>query len=53
MGKIVVTAFISLDGVVEAPGGEDFKYPVGVSSSTAETKETSSRWTRRSRARPC
>lgn len=27
MGKIVVTQFISLDGVVEAPGGEDFKYP--------------------------
>lgn len=27
MGKIVVTEFISVDGVVEAPGGEDFKYP--------------------------
>jgi dihydrofolate reductase len=27
MGRIVVTQFISLDGVVEAPGGEDFKYP--------------------------
>ncbi|MFD0857061.1 dihydrofolate reductase family protein [Actinomadura adrarensis] len=27
MGKIAVTEFISLDGVVEAPGGEDFKYP--------------------------
>jgi dihydrofolate reductase len=27
MGKLVVTEFISLDGVVEAPGGEDFKYP--------------------------
>ncbi|WP_283136479.1 dihydrofolate reductase family protein [Rhizohabitans arisaemae] len=27
MGKIVVTEFISLDGVVEAPGGENFKYP--------------------------
>src|SRR5690349_19284450 len=26
MGKIVVTEFISLDGVVEAPGGEDFVY---------------------------
>ena len=27
MGKIVVTEFVSLDGVVEAPGGgEDFKY---------------------------
>ena len=27
MGRIVVTQFISLDGVMEAPGGEDFKYP--------------------------
>ncbi|WP_127793101.1 dihydrofolate reductase family protein [Agromyces sp. LHK192] len=27
MGRIVLTHFISLDGVVEAPGGEDFKYP--------------------------
>ena len=28
MGKIVVTEFASLDGVMEAPGGEpDFKYP--------------------------
>lgn len=27
MGKIVVTEFMSLDGVVEAPGGEDFRYP--------------------------
>ena len=27
MGKIVVTEFSSLDGVMEAPGGEDFKYP--------------------------
>jgi dihydrofolate reductase len=26
MGRIVVTTFISLDGVVEAPGGEDFKH---------------------------
>jgi dihydrofolate reductase len=26
MGKIVVTEFISLDGVMQAPGGEDFKY---------------------------
>ena len=27
MGKIVVTEFISMDGVMEAPGGgEDFKY---------------------------
>ncbi len=26
MGKIIVTEFISLDGVMQAPGGEDFKY---------------------------
>ena len=27
MGKLVVTEFVSLDGVMESPGGEDFKYP--------------------------
>ena len=27
MGKLVVTEFVSLDGVAEAPGGEEFKYP--------------------------
>jgi dihydrofolate reductase len=27
MGTIVVTEFVSLDGVMEAPGGEEFKYP--------------------------
>jgi dihydrofolate reductase len=26
MGRIVVTEFISLDGVVEAPGGEEFRH---------------------------
>jgi dihydrofolate reductase len=26
MGRIVVTEFVSLDGVMEAPGGEDFEY---------------------------
>ena len=25
--RILVTEFVSLDGVMEAPGGEDFKYP--------------------------
>ena len=27
MAKIVVTEFVSLDGVMQAPGGEEFKYP--------------------------
>lgn len=27
MGRIVLTEFISIDGVVEAPGGEEFRYP--------------------------
>ena len=26
MGRIVITEFLSLDGVMEAPGGEEFKY---------------------------
>jgi dihydrofolate reductase len=26
MGRIVITEFVSVDGVMEAPGGEDFKY---------------------------
>jgi hypothetical protein len=27
MGRIVMTEFVSLDGVMAAPGGEAFKYP--------------------------
>jgi dihydrofolate reductase len=26
MGRIIVTEFVSVDGVMEAPGGEEFKY---------------------------
>ena len=48
MGRIVVTEFISLDGVIEAPGGgEDYKYGGWTFGSTVVTRATSSSWTRR------
>ena len=40
MGRIVVTEFVSLDGVMEAPGGgEDFKH-AGWTFKIARGKET-------------
>ena len=48
MGKIVVTEFVSLDGVMEDPGGaEDFKHGGWTSRSSAATRATSSSSTRR------
>ena len=50
MGRIVVTEFVSLDGVVEDPGGaEDFEHGGWASPSTAATRATSSSSTRRAR----
>ena len=49
MGRIVVTEFVSLDGVMEGPGGDnDFaRGALDASSSTAARTATSSRPTRR------
>ena len=52
--RIVVTEFVSLDGVMEAPGASrDSSTRVGPSSSTAETTGISSSWTRRGRPTVC
>ena len=52
--RIVVTEFVSLDGVMEAPGGEPgFKYPGWTFEFDRGETGTSSSWTRRSRRTPC
>ncbi len=48
MGRIVVTEFISLDGVIEAPGGgEDYKYGGWTFEIDRGDEATGSSWTRR------
>ena len=47
MGKLVVTEFVSLNGVMQAPGGEDFKYPGSNIESIAGKTETTSSFRRR------
>ena len=48
MGRIVVTEFVSLDGVMEDPGGaEDFKHGGWSLEISRETRATSSSSTRR------
>jgi hypothetical protein len=44
--RIVVTEFVSLDGVMEAPGGEPFKYPGWSFEIDRGDEGTSSSWTR-------
>ena len=53
MGKLVVTEFVSLDGVMEAPGGEDFKYPGWSFAFDRGEEGISSSSTRRWRPRRC
>ena len=43
MGELVVTEFVSVDGVFEDPGGaEDYEHGAGRSSTTEATRATSS-----------
>jgi hypothetical protein len=45
MGKIVVTEFVSMDGVMEAPGGgEDFKYEAFAAAWPSRTGEFADRF---------
>ena len=55
MGRIVVTEFISVDGVIEDPGGsEDFKYGGwSFEFSRGEEGDSSSSTRRATRARCC
>ena len=54
MGRIVVTEFMSLDGVVEDPGGaEDYKYGGWSFETAVATRGTSSSSTRRWNPRRC
>ena len=46
MGTLVVTEFVSMDGVMQAPGGERFKYEGWTSTSIAARTATSSSSTR-------
>jgi hypothetical protein len=54
MGRIVVTEFVSLDGVMEDPGGsEDFKYGGWSFEFNRGDEGTSSSSTRRWTRKPC
>jgi hypothetical protein len=54
MGRIVVTEFISLDGVIEDPGGaEDFKHGGWSFEFSRGRRATSSSSTRRATRRRC
>jgi hypothetical protein len=54
VGRIVVTEFVSLDGVMEDPGGsENFRHGGGSFEFPRGTRATSSSWTKRARPRLC